>query len=79
MDCVRVPHHGAKLPLKMPIKRAMRESSGLQSFGGVGGASLFGEINLGSNGRNAVSRVLFRRRELGEFCDKLGEFAFTHK
>ena len=38
------------------------------------------------NGRNTVSRVLFRRRELtefwgklGEFCEKLGEFAFTHK
>ena len=41
--------------------------------------------NLG-NGRNTVSRVLFRRRELtefcgklGEFCEKLGEFAFAHK
>ena len=38
------------------------------------------------NGRNTVSRVLFRRRELtefcgklGEFCEKLGEFAFAHK
>ena len=38
------------------------------------------------NGRNTVSRVLFRRRELtefwgklGEFWGKLGEFAFTHK
>ena len=38
------------------------------------------------NGRNTVSRVLFRRRELtefysklGEFCDKLGEFALAHK
>ena len=38
------------------------------------------------NGRNTVSRVLFRKRELtefydklGEFCEKLGEFAFTHK
>ena len=38
------------------------------------------------NGRNTVSRVLFRKRELtefygklGEFCKKLGEFAFTHK
>ena len=28
--------------------------------------------NLG-NGRNAVSRVLFRKRELTEFCSKLGE------
>ena len=35
------------------------------------------------NGRNTVSRVLFRRRELtefygklGEFCAKLGEVAF---
>ena len=26
------------------------------------------------NGRNTVSRVLFRRRELTEFCGKLGEF-----
>ena len=38
------------------------------------------------NGRNTVSRVLFRRREftefrgkLGEFCAKLGEFAFSPK
>ena len=38
------------------------------------------------NGRNTVSRVLFRRRELtefqgklGEFCEKLGEFALAHK
>ena len=38
------------------------------------------------NGRNTVSRVLFRRRELtefygklGEFCEKLGEFALMHK
>ena len=38
------------------------------------------------NGRNTVSRVLFRRRELtefygklGEFGEKLGEFAFAHK
>ena len=37
-------------------------------------------------GRNTVSRVLFQRRELtefcgklGEFCQKLGEFAFAHK
>ena len=26
------------------------------------------------NGQNTVSRVLFRRRELTEFCGKLGEF-----
>ena len=38
------------------------------------------------NGRNTVSRVLFRRRELtefwgklGEFWEKLGEFAFAYK
>ena len=38
------------------------------------------------NGRNTVSRVLFRKRELtefcgklGEFCKKLGEFALAHK
>ena len=35
------------------------------------------------NGRNTVSRVLFRKREvtlgkLGEFCERLGEFAFAH-
>ena len=37
-------------------------------------------------GRNTVSRVLFRRRELtefygklGEFGEKLGEFALAHK
>ena len=42
-------------------------------------------IKLG-NGRNPVSRVLSRRRELtefcgklGEFCEKLGEFALAHK
>ena len=29
--------------------------------------------NLG-NGQNALSRVLFRKRELAEFCGKLGEF-----
>ena len=38
------------------------------------------------NGRNIVSRVLFRKSELtefygklGEFCEELGEFAFAHK
>ena len=38
------------------------------------------------NGRNTVSRVLFRKIELtefcgklGEFCEKLGEFALAHK
>ena len=38
------------------------------------------------NGQNTVSRVLFRKRELtefygklGEFCEKLDEFAFAHK
>ena len=38
------------------------------------------------NGRNTVSRVLFRRRELtefygklGEFCEKVGEFTLAHK
>ena len=38
-----------------------------------------------ANGRNTVSRVLFRKRELtefcgklGEFCERLGEFAFAH-
>ena len=38
------------------------------------------------NGRNTVSRVLFRKTELTEFCrklgefwEKLGEFAFSHK
>ena len=38
------------------------------------------------NGQYAVSRVLFRKRELtefcaklGEFCEKLGEFALAHK
>ena len=44
-------------------------------------------VSLG-NGRSTVSRVLFRRRELtefsklgklGEFCEELGEFVFTHK
>ena len=44
------------------------------------------EIAVMGNGRNTVSGVLFRRRELtefcgklGEFCEKLGEFAFAHK
>ena len=47
--------------------------------------TILGVQKLG-NGRNTVSRVLFRRRELsefwgklGEFCGKLGEFAVTHK
>ena len=38
------------------------------------------------NGRNTVSRVPFRKRELtefcgklGEFCEKLSEFALAHK
>ena len=38
------------------------------------------------NGRNTVSRVLFRKREFTEFCsnfgefgEELGEFAFAHK
>ena len=38
------------------------------------------------NGRNTVLRVLFQKRELtefcgklGEFCEKLGEFALAHK
>ena len=31
------------------------------------------------NGRNTVSRVVFLRRELTEFCKKLGELAVTHK
>ena len=44
---------------------------------------LWNTLFLG-NGRNTVSRVLFRRRELtefygklGEFCEKLGEFALA--
>ena len=43
-------------------------------------------VLLSPNGRNTVSRVLFRKRELtefcgklSEFCEKLGEFLFTHK
>ena len=42
-------------------------------------------LKLG-NGRNTASRVLFRKRELtefcgklGELCEKLGEFALAHK
>ena len=38
------------------------------------------------NGRNTVSRLLFRKGELTEFCaklgefwEKLGEFALAHK
>ena len=34
-------------------------------------------VSLG-NGRNTVSRVLFRRRELTEFCGKLDEFCEEH-
>ena len=48
--------------------------------------NLSGKSGLLGNGRNTVSRVLFRRRELtefygklGEFCEKLGEFALAHK
>ena len=47
-------------------------------------SSTLGEELILGNGRNTVSRVLFRRRELtefcgklGEFCEKLGEFAFA--
>ena len=43
-------------------------------------------VDLLANRRNTVSRALFRRKELtefcgklGEFCEKLGEFAFAHK
>ena len=43
-------------------------------------------FQLIGNGRNTVSRVLFRKRELsefcgklGEFCEKPGEFALAHK
>ena len=49
-------------------------------------SSFFPRVQLLGNGRNTVSRVLFRRRELtefrgklGEFCEKLGEFALAHK
>ena len=45
-----------------------------------------GSAPMLGNGRNTVSRVLFRKRELtefcgklGEFCEKLSEFAVTHK
>ena len=41
--------------------------------------------NIG-NGRNTVSKVLFQKRELtefcgklGEFCEKIGEFTFAPK
>ena len=41
---------------------------------------------LMGNGRNTVSRVLFRKSELtvfcgklGEFCEKLGEFVLARK
>ena len=44
------------------------------------------ESEFVGNGWNTVSRVLFRKCELtefcgklGEFCEKLGEFACTHK
>ena len=61
---------------------------GYFGFWGGGGSADFiftgARIFLG-NGRNTVSRVLFRKRELtefcgklGEFCQKLGEFAFAH-
>ena len=46
----------------------------------------FAKVSFIGNGRNTVSRVLFRRRELtefcgklGDFCEKLGEFAISHK
>ena len=51
-----------------------------------GGANLCRFVPILGNGRNTVSRVLFRRRELteffgklGEFCPQLGEFALAHK
>ena len=60
------------------IKVPMQKLASLES------SSDLGEEYLG-NGRNAVSRVLFRKRELtefwgklGEFCEKLGESAL-HK
>ena len=50
------------------------------------GARIFVRRARIGNGRNTVSRVLFRKRELtefcgklGEFCEKLGEFASAHK
>ena len=54
-------------------------------------AALFGNpvqhmpVTILGNGRDAVSRVLLRKRDLtefcgklGEFCKKLGEFALAH-
>ena len=55
-------------------------SHGISFFFWEGGLGTLG------NGRNTVSRVLFRKRELtefrgklGEFCEKLGEFDLAHK
>ena len=48
--------------------------------------AMWGHNGYIGNGRNTVSRELFRKRELtefsgklGEFCEKLGEFALAHK
>ena len=51
----------------------MEESPGSAKASYLAG---FLRSNVG-NGRNTVSRVLFRNRELTEFCGKLGEFCET--
>ena len=44
-------------------------------FGLNDGLNLRSRLRLKmGNGRNTVSRVLFQKRELTEFCGKLGEF-----
>ena len=59
-------------------------SSLLSSY--TGDCTIFALSGIAEHGWNAVSRVLFQRRELTEFCGKLGEFcqelaefAFAHK
>ena len=77
--------------LKISVERVFREKHGLPKTGFVPPRQPFDPcMRILGNGRNTVSRVLFRRRKLtephwvlggklGEFCEKLGEFAFTHK
>ena len=68
----------------MSIKFFVSGGGGIFGFGGGGcrfyfyGRGHFSDFALLTetigNGRNTVSSVLFRKRELTEFCSKLGEF-----
>ena len=61
-----------------PAQDAPGESSAPASSSSLASTSshpcLLQEKPMIGNGRNTVSRALFRKRELTEFCSKLGEF-----